>query len=67
VQILDERVDNANKESFVKKATDRNMITLATCAFGRGIDFICKDRTVEANGGVHILQTFLSEEDSEEI
>lgn len=35
--------------------------------FGRGTDFFCKDEAVENNGGVHIIQTFLSEEISEEI
>mmetsp|Transcript_644 Transcript_644/g.1286 ORF Transcript_644/g.1286 Transcript_644/m.1286 type:complete len:578 (-) Transcript_644:236-1969(-) len=42
-------------------------ITLSTAVFGRGTDFFCKDEGVEKNGGVHIMQTFLSEEISEEV
>jgi hypothetical protein len=38
-----------------------------TKCFGRGTDFIARDDIVAANGGVHVIQTFLSEELSEEI
>jgi preprotein translocase subunit SecA len=41
------------------------MITLATSIFGRGVDFICRDKRVEDNGGVHVITTFLSESKSE--
>jgi hypothetical protein len=34
--------------------------------FGRGTDFICRTPRVVNNGGVHVLQTFFSEEPSEE-
>ncbi len=34
---------------------------------GRGTDFVCHDETVINNGGIHVIQTFLSEELSEEV
>jgi len=40
---------------------------LLTREHGRGLDFICHDKTVEQSGGLHVVQTFLSEELSEEI
>ncbi len=42
-------------------------MTLATRAFGRGTDFICNDPKVLQAGGLHVLQTFLSEDESEEV
>ena len=35
--------------------------------FGRGTKFICKDNKLDDNGGVHIIQTFLSLDPSEQI
>jgi hypothetical protein len=55
------------KDKFVKDATRTGMVNLITKAFGRGTDFVCRDDFVQANGGVHVLQTFLSEQLSEEI
>jgi preprotein translocase subunit SecA len=55
------------KVQVIRRATAAGQITLLTRAFGRGIDFMCRDSVVEANGGVHVLQTFLSEELSEEV
>jgi hypothetical protein len=40
---------------------------LFTRVFGRGTDFIVHDENISKNGGVHVIQTFLSEEYSEEI
>ncbi|CAF2925581.1 unnamed protein product [Rotaria sp. Silwood2] len=41
-------------------------ITLFTRTFGQETDFVCHDPTVATNGGPHVIQTFLSEEFSEE-
>jgi hypothetical protein len=54
------------KDKFVKDTTRTRMINLITKAFGRGTDFVCRDDVVQANGGVHVIQTFLSEQLSEE-
>lgn len=38
-----------------------------TRSFGRGTDFKVRDERVNKNGGVHIIQAFLSLEESEEV
>lgn len=63
--ILTEKATNEEKESFVRDATNAGQVSLLTKVFGRGTDFVCNDPTVEQNNGVHVLQTFLSEEVSE--
>ena len=67
VLLLSEEMDKSDKDFAVKKAATAGQITLCTAVFGRGTDFFCKDDIVQRNGGVHIIQTFLSEELSEEI
>ncbi len=48
-------------------ATLVQKITLFTRSFGHGTDFIVHDDAINLNGGVHVIQTFLSEEYSEEV
>ena len=67
VEILTESATNDEKENIIRKSTQSGKVTLLTKAFGRGTDFKCRDPIVTANDGVHVLQTFLSEEPSEEI
>ena len=38
-----------------------------TRIFGRGLDFKSNDKKMNNDGGVHVIQTFLSEEFSEEV
>lgn len=64
---LTEEASNAEKNDIILRATNAGKCTLCTRIFGRGTDFIVNENTVIANGGVHVLQTFLSEELSEEI
>ena len=66
-QILTEEANNQEKDYFVKQATISGKISLLTRTFGRGTDFVCRDDIVATNGGVHVIQTFLSEEVSEEV
>ncbi|UJR17604.1 hypothetical protein I4U23_004500 [Adineta vaga] len=54
------------KETIISRATVSGQVTLFTRTFGRGTDFICHDQNVATNGGTHVIQTFLSEEFSEE-
>ena len=54
-------------EILVKKATTQGQLTFATREFGWGTNFICSDSKVDANGGVHIIQTFWAESKSEEV
>ncbi|XP_047141208.2 protein translocase subunit SecA isoform X2 [Hydra vulgaris] len=69
IQIITEEVSKSpkEKEMLIKRATISGQITFLTRAFGRGTDFVCNDRNVVTNGGVHVVQTFFSEELSEEV
>jgi hypothetical protein len=42
-------------------------ITLLTKSFGRGTDFITRDYKLNSNGGLHLIQTFYSDSESEEV
>ncbi|ETN97163.1 hypothetical protein RFI_40367 [Reticulomyxa filosa] len=65
--VMTEETSPDAKESLVKRATSSGQVGLFTKAFGRGTDFYCCDQIVSANGGPHVIQTFLSEELSEEV
>ncbi|CAF4322129.1 unnamed protein product [Rotaria sp. Silwood2] len=67
VGCLTEEASLEEKESLIKRATSSGQITLLPKIFGRGCDFLCHDQNVARNGGVHVIQTFLSEEVSEEV
>lgn len=67
VNIITEENSSGERDHYVSRSTLSGQITLLTKTLGRGIDFICLDEIVSANGGVHVIQTFLSEELSEEI
>ncbi|CAM4841770.1 unnamed protein product [Rotaria magnacalcarata] len=66
VQIITEKVSHKERELCIKRAATDGKVTLLTRVFGRGTDFICRNQQVLANGGIHVLQTFFSEELSEE-
>ena len=55
------------RDFFIQMAADRGQITLLTASFGRGSDFVCRDSAVRKNKGVHVIQTFFSEYESEEV
>jgi hypothetical protein len=67
VQKITEENTSKEKERLVEKASCQGAITYITRALGRGTDFICLDTEVEKNGGVHVLQTFWSIDQSESI
>ena len=64
---ITEEVTGQQKEALIRRATTSGQITLLTRCFGRGTDFVCHDQTVSSNGGLHVIQTFHSEEESEEV
>ncbi|CAF5139491.1 unnamed protein product, partial [Rotaria magnacalcarata] len=66
VQIITETVSVKDRELYIKRAAMIGRITLLTRTFGRGTDFICRNQQLLLNGGMHVLQTFFSEELSEE-
>jgi hypothetical protein len=55
------------RKNVIATATLVQKITLFTRSFGRGTDFIVHDDAINLNGGLHVIQTFLSEEYSEEV
>ncbi|CAL6025628.1 Conserved_hypothetical protein [Hexamita inflata] len=67
IKILDESVSIYDKDSIVKQAVQQGSVTLITKELGRGTDFICYDQSIDALGGVHVIQTFFSDELSEEV
>ncbi|ETO33894.1 hypothetical protein RFI_03202, partial [Reticulomyxa filosa] len=65
--VMTEENINEEKEYLIKRATTSGQVGLFTRAFGRGTDFVCCGQVVGANGGIHVIQTFLFEELSEEV
>ncbi len=65
--VLTEELNIAEKNFIISTATSSGKITFFTKIFGRGTDFKVHDKIVSVNGGVHVIQTFLSEELSEEV
>ena len=63
---LDEETNANDKDKYVNRATTSGQVTLCTREYGRGTDFVCRDQRVKNGGGVHVIQTFLSAELSEE-
>ncbi|CAF3357729.1 unnamed protein product [Rotaria sp. Silwood2] len=65
-QIITEKVSVKDRDLYIKRAATIGRVTLLTRTFGRGTDFICRNQDLLAKGGIHVLQTFFSEELSEE-
>ena len=55
------------RDDIIRKASNRGNISFMTNSFGRGTDFVIFDDGVKKLGGLHIVQTFLSVDTSEEI
>lgn len=64
--ILTEDSDDNEIATGVREATRPGQFSLMTKQFGRGTDFKQYDEIVRSSGGVHVIQTFLSKELSEE-
>jgi hypothetical protein len=62
-----ENIDKEDKTYIIEKAATISQVTISTAIFGRGTDFSCHDSRLEKSGGMHVIQTFLSEERSEEL
>ncbi len=65
--ILTDKLDNAERDSFVKNATIQGQITLSTREFGRGTDFKYHGSAVIEAGGLAVIQAFFTSDYSEEI
>ncbi|CAL6057008.1 Helicase-related_protein [Hexamita inflata] len=66
VKLFTEKISAVEKEGVLRQAVTKNTVTLITREFGRGTDFVCYDKTIDGHGGVHVIQTFFSDELSEE-
>ena len=67
VNVLQETLDERERDRVIRKAATSSQVTLATAVFGRGTDFFCHDPELKEAGGVHVIQTFLSLDKAEEV
>ena len=67
VGTMTEELSPAERAIKISAAVIPGRITLLTREYGRGIDFVPFDENVDKCGGVHVLQTFVSLEISEEV
>ncbi len=65
--VIDFSERQENIDFYIKKSMRCGQVAFLPREFGRGLDFVCRDDAVDEAGGVHVIQTFLSEELSEEI
>ena len=63
---LVEATSSEDKPALIQQAVQQGAMTLASSKFGRGTDFKCYDDEIKASGGIHVIQTFVSEKLSEE-
>lgn len=66
VSYITEETSLEDKASLIQKATMPGRVILLTKEYGRGVDFVCHSQLVLNSGGVHVIQTFLSESLSEQ-
>ena len=67
VRVITEDTPTDEREGAIKQAVMQGHITLLTREFGRGTDFIVYDDQLNATGGVHVIQTFVSSSQTEEV
>ena len=67
--IFTETLTLKERENLIKRAARKNTISLLTKSYGRGCDVVVYDEEVtqQEKGGVHVIQTFLSSSEVEEI
>lgn len=64
---LVKKTSSEDRESIVARSTEEGRVTLLIAPYGRGTDFNYNNHVLDSRGGIHVIQTFLSEETSEEI
>ena len=69
INLKSEDLTKLDKEFFFRQATLSGQVTFLTRAFSAEAlySYVERDKTFISNGGVHVIQTFLSEDVSEEI
>jgi len=65
--IISESLNDKEVQDAIKSACRKGVVTLATASFGRGYDFIIRDKSLNAEGGLHVIQAFLSDDMAEQI
>eukprot|EP00961_Rhodomonas_salina_P175252 2363926-Rhodomonas_salina.1 len=63
---LSDRLRDSVRKSVIVKAIRKYAITLMTRSYGRGTDFVCRDKGLTKNGGVHVVVTFFPVDASED-
>eukprot|EP00960_Hanusia_phi_P008764 251042-Hanusia_phi.AAC.1 len=56
----------AERQANIREAICPVTVTLMTRSYGRGTDFACCHKALVKYGGVHVLTTFLPQDESEE-
>jgi hypothetical protein len=67
VKVLNTSTDDKDRPGIITRAGNPKFVTLCSREFGRGEDFFVTNSNLIKAGGLHVLQTFLSDEISEEI
>jgi hypothetical protein len=67
VRTMTKETSAQEKDTVVRQAVIPGSVTLLTREYGYGTDFMCFDDRLISAGGVHVIQTFLSDCLSEEI
>jgi len=67
VNILTPEVKFDDRKIMIDKAATCGQVTLSVKTFARGTDFASEDNELNKKGGVHVLQTFFSTMESEEV
>ena len=62
---LTEEHDASTRDKRIIDAVNPGRITLMSGSFGRGTDFVIFDDNIKEKGGLHIIQAFLSLDESE--
>jgi hypothetical protein len=65
-KVMTPETEPDDRRGLIAQAATKGNIMLLTREFGRGNDFVCYDKALNGNGGVHVIQTFVSEIRSEE-
>jgi len=64
-EVLHDEMNHAQRDGVICRSMNRHAITLMTKSFGRGTDFKCHNKQIDAAGGVHVILTYLPQSMSE--
>lgn len=64
---LHDEMNDDQRNGVISRSMGKHKITLMTKTFGRGTDFKCHNREIDAPGGVHVVLTYLPQSMSEKV